>query len=323
METADLKGQEALRTLHLHIGIPKTASTWLQSKVFTSLEHLRYLNCPCGPLFQEPADRTDRLMASIFKRSSHIWSEFGDTIFENLIGDRDTWLADGRSLLISEEGIGRQGSRPALLAAHIREMQKSAADWGFERINIVCVFRRQDHWLASHYAQISDRSLRPGQAGFERLVRDVTSPQASRYGFGMLLDFSVLRDRLAEVVGVDRLLMLPYELLQESPHLFLRPMLERLETPAPKIQEIIQRASGAKENVRSEQGLWRLRPRRPRRVAGISVPQWSLRRREQVIRLTPETGRQIRKAYSDGNRQLADKMGVDLESYGYFDFKQS
>ena len=321
MDSSKFKQAQPLRTLHLHIGVPKTASTWLQSKVFTSLEHLRYLGCPRNLLFESREDHSEnRLMASIFKRSSQIWGGFGDVIFENLIGDRETWLADGRSLLISEEAIGRQGSRPALLAAHIREMQNSAADWGFQQVNIVCVFRRQDHWLASHYAQMSNRNLRPGQADFERLVHGVTSPQASRYSFGMLLDYSKLYDQLAEVVGPERLLMLPYELLQDSPRLFLQSLLERLDTPAEKIEEIISGTTGTKANVRSEQGVWRLRRRRVRGFAGLALHSWAFSPREKTIKLTPDIAQQVHKAYSVGNRELADKVAIDLEKYGYFGF---
>ncbi|GAA3945685.1 hypothetical protein [Allohahella marinimesophila] len=321
METR--KQPQSPRTLHLHIGIPKTASTWLQSKVFPSLDHLRYLDCPRNSLFERPEDQdSDRLMASVFKRSSHIWAGFGDTIFQHLVGDRDAWLADGRSLLISEEGIGRQGSRPALIAAHIREMHNSAAAWGFDQINVVCLYRRQDYWLASHYAQMSDRNPNPGQADFERLVHDVTSPRVSRYGFGMLLDYSELHNQLVEVVGPEGLLMLPYELLQDSPDLLLHSMLETLETPAEKMRDIISGTLGTTANVRSQDGVWRLRRHRVRRLAGVPLCSWPLKPRAKTIELTPEIARQVREAYAVGNRELADSTAVDLGKYGYFDFAE-
>lgn len=311
----------AQRTLHLHIGIPKTATTWLQKEVFTLLDHLYYVDCPKNLLFENSEDLVDpRLMASAFKRSSEIWTGFGDAIFEDLLGDREAWLTDGRDLLISEEGIGRQASRPALLGAHLHEMRQKALEWGFDRLNIVCMIRRQDHWLASHYSQMSDRNPIAGQPDFERLVREVTSPQLARYGFGMLLDFSVIRDQLEAVVGTEGLMMLPYELLKKSPHTFLQKLLEGLSTPSCKIEEITRLTSGTTANVRSEEDVWRLRPRPARQIAGFRLPNWSRGKRRRTVELTPALVDRIRSAYSDGNRTLATGTGINLEEYGYFDF---
>lgn len=311
----------SLRTLHLHIGIPKTASTWLQKKVFTLLDHVDFRDCPKSPLFETTGEKSEqRIMTCAFSKSSEIWSGFGDAIFQELLGDRLTWLAGGRDLLISDEGIGRQASRPALLAAHVNEMQEKAKEWGFERLNIVCMIRRQDHWLASHHAQMSDRNPIAGQADFERLVREATSPQLARHAFGMILDCNAIYDRLRGAVGEDSLLMLPYELLGKSPEMFLQALLERLQTPPSKIAEIVRLTQGTAENVRSEQGVWRLRPRPVRKVAGFTLPEWGFWKRERTIELTADISGRIRNAYATGNKTLASKIDVDLNDHGYFDF---
>lgn len=262
-----------LRTLHIHIGIPKTASTWLQTKVFPQLEHLHFINCPQSTLFvtDNSREKKKRMMGEIFKRSSQIWPGLGNTIFEEMLGERLEWLSDGRDLLISEEMVGREGSRPVLLSAHLREMKRKSQEWGFERLNIVCMIRRQDHWLASHYAQMSEQNPKANQTGFNRLVRKVTSPQESRYRFGMLLDFGVLYDHLAAVSGAENLILLPYEDLKKSPGIFLQSLLRRLDTPVEKIKEICDKASGTSANVRSEQGVWHLRQKRSH-IAGLPLP---------------------------------------------------
>ncbi|MDO8860415.1 hypothetical protein Q6D67_01785 [Haliea sp. E1-2-M8] len=321
MESGKLSGKSPRRALHLHIGLPKTASTWLQEKVFTLLQHLEYLDCPKSSLFEHAREVAERrLLTGAFRRSSEIWRGFGDEIFKDLLGDRQTWLTDGRDLLISDEGMGRQATRPALFAAHIDEMQRKAKEWGFGRLNIVCIIRRQDHWLASHYAQMSDRNPIAGQADFECLVREVTSPQFARYEFGMLLDFSVIYDQLREVVGTGNLLMLPYELLRKSPEVFLPTLLERLDTPSDKIAEIVRLTRGTTANVRSEQGIWRLRPPAVRKIGGFALPNWSFGKREHTIELTSDISRSILSAYSMSNQALAAKIGVDLDDHGYFDF---
>lgn len=323
MECHNLEESNKPRTLHLHIGIPKTASTWLQNKVFPQLMHLRYLKCPQSNLFVagNNPEKKKRMMGKIFKSSSQVWSGFGNTIFEDMLGDRSTWLAGGRDLLISEEMVGRQGSRPALLAVHLREMKKIATNWGFERLNIICMIRRQDHWFASHYAQMSEQNPRASQADFERLILEVTSVQESRYQFGMLLDFSVLYDYLAAVSGTENLILLPYEALKKSPHTFLQSLLEGLDMPADKIEEICDETSGTVANVRSEQGEWHLRQRRPR-IAGLPLPRWLLSIRKKTIKVTPDIKERVRETYSAGNQKLASQTGLDLKQYGYFDFDE-
>ena len=259
-------------------------------------------------------------MASAFKRSSEIWAGFGDAIFEELLGDREAWLADGRDLLISEEGIGRRASRPALLGAHLNGLRQKAFEWGFDRLKIFCMIRRQDHWLASHYAQMSDRNPIAGQSDFERLVEEVCSPHLARYGFGMLLDFSVIADQLEAVAGTEGLMILPHELLKHSPHAFLQKLLDALNTPCSKIREIESLTLGTTANVRSDEGVWRLRPKPAPNIAGFRLPNWLMGARKQTVELTPAIADRLRYAYAAGNERLATGTGIDLEEFGYFDF---
>lgn len=312
-----------LRTLYLHIGLPKTASTWLQNKVFPRLDHLYYLNCPQNNLFfaGNNPEREMRVMGKVFKSASQIWADFGNTIFEEMIGDRLAWLSDGGDLLISEEMIGRQGSRPVLLAAHLHEMKRKSTEWGFDRFCIICMIRRQDHWLASHYAQISGQNPRASQSGFEGLARKITSVRESRYQFGMLLDYSVLYHHLAEVSGEKNLILLPYELLNESPHSFLQSLLTGLDTPADRIEEICNETSGTVANVRSKKGAWHLRQRRAK-FAGLPLPRWLLNRRKKTIEVTPAIKDRIRKTYSAGNQKLDFRTSLNLDQFGYINFDE-
>jgi len=264
----------------------------------------------------EDLSANQRSLGHIFKRSIRIWEEFGDTIFEDLIGDRQTWLKKDLDLLISDERIGRQGSRPTLLTDHFREMKQKATDWGFDQIHLICMIRRQDHWLASHYAQMSDRNPQAGQEDFRKLIRNITSPHRFRYGLGMLLDYNELYDQLSDAYGEKNLLMLPYEELKQSPATFLESLLGRLKTPFETIERILSETSGTKANVRSEQGVWQLREKR-KSIAGIPLPKWVLNN-QKSIKLMPEHTQQIFKCYSAGNRELALKTGLDLEQYGYF-----
>lgn len=321
MKSQDLGRIHLPRTLYLHIGMPKTASTWLQTSIFPLLDHLRYLNCPESELFEKPKKfkTRQRIMGPVFKSSSQIWPGFGDAIFKELIGDRRMWLSDEQDLLISEEAIGRSGSRPSLLAAHLQQMKLKAFEWGFERFTIICVIRRQDHWLASHYAQISDRIPKPGQTDFVRLVQEVVSPRMSRYSFGMLLDYNTLYDHLIAVTGKENLLLLPYERLKLTPEEFLHSLLQELDTPEKKIKEICAAKLESMTNVRSEEELmtWRLRPKISV-VGKLPVIRWFVNKQAQTFKVTPDISQKICDTYSEGNQILAEKANLDLERHGYF-----
>jgi len=324
MRHHDLKRNNRQRTLHLHIGIPKTASTWLQTKIFPHLDHLQYIGCPRSERFKRTDNHNGkvRFLGDIFSRSSMIWNGYGNEIFEELVGDRHSWLADGRDLMISEEKIGRQCSRPVLIAAHICELNKVAKKWGFERLNIICCIRRQDQWLASHYAQISDHIANACQKDFEVFVNKVLSPRLSRYAIGMLLDYDRLYDSLSSVVSEGNIYFLTYETLKKSPHTFLNLLLKRLDTPSYKIEEICMITAGSRANVRSdpENITWCLR-NKSSRIGKLPWIRTVLKPRPKTIQLTPEITQEIINSYSAGNQRLSTKTNLDLGLLGYFDNK--
>lgn len=303
--------------LYLHIGIPKTASSWLQAEVFPKLDHLLYRDSPRSDLFRGVQDAADegRMMVGALKRSSRLWRDYGDTVFRELFGERSAWLTGARSALVSEEGIGRQGSRPESLRAHLREMAKKAADWGFERVGVIYFVRRQDRWLASHYAQVSDRNPKAGQGDFERLVHEVTSPRLARYGFGTLLDYEALHEALVGAVGPENVLPFVHEDLQEDQGGTLGSLLGHLGLPQARIGEVAREVAGGTRNVRSSQDAWRLRAA-PRRIRGVRIPGLPPAAPGRIV-LTPEISKAVLEAYARSNEAFATAAGLNLRRHGY------
>ena len=322
-------------TLYLHIGLPKTATTYLQNALFPRLDHLFYLGMPRSGKFEETEDREHegRIMACCLQRSAVIWREFGDEIFGEMLGDKEARRASGQDVLISEEGIGRAGSRPHLLRGHLEEISAKAADWGFGTLKVICAFRRQDHWLGSHYAQISDRIRNASQEHFEKNIDRMLNPYGSRYKLGMLLDYKTLRDQIVLAAGEANTLMLPYELLVAEPARFQRMLLTFLGAKADILKSVEdKRTTGdAKHNVRSQgENNWLIR--RPSRTfhlrpqslvsalglpANISLPMPGLGRGRK-IELTPAITGKVLKAYAQSNRRLAEDLSFDLKQYGYY-----
>ncbi len=207
-----------VKTLRLHIGLPKTASTWLQTALFPRLP-LRLAAMPEAALF---AEGPGRLLPQCLARSDSVWDGMGDGILGALTGrDRAAERDRGDDLLVSEEGVGRAGSRPGHLQAHLEGLRRSAEEWGFARLRILCLVRRQDRWLASHYAQVSDRLEGTSQAGFEAEAARLVDPRADRHRLGALLDYRRLHAALAGAAGAEAVTILPHELLQTDRAAFL------------------------------------------------------------------------------------------------------
>ena len=318
---------DSLDTLYLHIGLPKTATTFLQREVFPTLAHLRYLGIPQSGLFSSPEDLAhgQRTLTSCVKRSALLWDRYGETVFRDLFGCGPADRPSG-DVLMSDEGVGRAGSRPTLLSAHLEGLARQARDWGFGRVRLLCVVRRQDHWLASHYAQISDRNPRASQEDFEASVRKTLDPAGERFGFGMLLDYAALADRLRPVVGAPNLLVLPYELLVHDSSQF-HDRISSFLGAAPTRAAV---EDAPRQNVRStSEDVWTLRPARqgrvlrlrPRRlVSALRLPEEvELTRRTPggTIRLTEQVSTSVLQEYEPSNRALADGLGIDLARYGY------
>ena len=104
---------------------------------------------------------------------------------------------------------------PFRLAAHLRECQMAAARAGFD-VKVIMGIRRQDQYLASRYATHGELADEPGQADFERQTLEIIDPVKRYFIDGVWLDFKTTRDLIVNVLGVDGVLILPLEQLNDD-----------------------------------------------------------------------------------------------------------
>lgn len=293
----------------LHAGLPKTGSTSLQEAVFPALERTALIDRPSTGLFADPplpGGDAPSFFASVLARSAHVWDEIGEALWDDLVGQRRA----NRALLVSDEAVGRRASRPDLLMAHLLKLRGLALSRGFDRFRVIVLVRRQDHWLASHYAQVSDRRQAPSQADFEREVREVTSREASFYGFGTLLRYDVLHQALTRTVGADDVWLRPFEDMSRAPEAFwndLGAFLGEPVSPPPGEGRLNARASGTDG--------WTLRP--PRVTSAGSLMRRVLPMRTRSVSLTPGIERAVAAAFGPSNEALQSSTGFDLAARGY------
>lgn len=333
------------RTLFLHLGMSKTATTYLQREVFPELDGLRFFDQPRTR--QIEGGPFQGLLARAFKRSPAIWAKKGDRLLTELF---DGLAAEdqGRDVLISDQSAGpamwetgpyagpnweRERKDPFFLRAHLDALAEEAADWGFDDLCVLLVVRRQDEWIASKYAQRSDRILHASQAHFEERLDYYLDPSRGYLADGIVLDYAVLRTQLVQAVGAENLLMLPYELLKNDPLSFLERIIDFLDPRTncrrDRIRNLVREEA---KNVRSNsEDTWRLRPRTMRDVPlPASLPGKMVRllkrsiralsrlgRRDRSIRLTPALRERVLARFAASNRRLERHLPVRLDPYGY------
>lgn len=289
------------------MGLPKTASTFLQHRVFAALSDRQVVLMPEQNYFNSAGD--ERLLAQIFRRSDTIWKYQADDLLGELFGDG--WQEDSRDILLSDEAIGREGSRQGLFGAHLAGMKAALRGGGIERIKLLCLFRRQDHWLISHFVQMSDRGNRNGQADFDALISRISDPRSERYTFGALLDYASTYAACVDALGRDNVTFCPMEWLETEKEAIRSRLAEFLDiAPENLVLDARQR-----ENVRhASNGRWKLRRPRSLRFRILQM----LTRRSRHVTLEPSVSRRILEVYRGSNLELAEQTGLDLQALGYF-----
>lgn len=170
------RSRGAQRSLVLHIGHHKTATSYLQKFVFPRLQTLAYGYKRTTPISAELIDA--------FALSPKIWDEQGDPFFERLAEDLDSH-PEGEccGFLVSSEALSshrifadptRQHERrdPYLLAAHIAACSEKACQHGFD-LKVILTFRRQDQYYPSRFASIGRRVGPVCQRNFEQQMSDI------------------------------------------------------------------------------------------------------------------------------------------------------
>jgi hypothetical protein len=230
------------------------------------------------------------------------------TLLDELLGDE----AGERPVLVSDEAVGRAGSNPLRLAAHLAELDRLARGRGFARLQVMVVIREQSAWLASHFAQLSDRRPHPNQAAFEEFVKRQTDPADGFYRFGALLQYDRLYEVLVNALAPDRVRLLLFEELERDADGFAA-KIERFVSDELKHRTAVERRP---RNVRSVgNARWALRA--PSFKTPLRRLRFMLRGAEgRSIRVTPELRRSCA-AYASSNAALARKTGLDLAGHGY------
>jgi hypothetical protein len=295
--------------LTLHIGLPKTASTFLQGDVFPALARHGFIDRPStGLLRPAPQGDAGHFFERALAREPGLWAAIGTDLLDELLGEE----AGARPVLVSDEAIGRAASNPLRLAAHLAEIDRLAGIRGFAPMRVMVVIREQLAWFASHFAQISDRRAHADQAAFEQFVERQTDPADGFFRFGALLQYDRLHEALVGALSPDRVRFMAFEALEGDEDRFIAQVAQFLGDALEPRAATDRRP----RNVRSAgHGRWSLRA--PSMRTPLRRLRFMARGAEgRYIRLTPELRRACA-VYAPGNAAVARKTGLDLAGYGY------
>ena len=319
-----------MSTLYLHIGLPKTASTFLQKTVFPLLDSFEYLCTPNADLLEDDYPFSTSLHR-FFKQSPVVWRDLGETLFHELFGSAPM---QGKDVLVSDEGIGNK--EPVTIKMHLSELNDLANQWGFTQVRAFGSVRYQASRMASSYAQVSDRRLGASQRDFENWTRQWISD--NYYRKGVRFEYDLLWQSLTDVLGEENVLLLPYELMKQDLPDFLKRcfiFLKRQDEGKRVTEQLLSGEDSAPKNARStSSNTWalrrrttrnakvvRLRPSRMFNALGLPMRvalRWPDLAREDNICLTPSLSREIMQKYEKSNRAFAAHIDMDLSPYGYY-----
>lgn len=323
----------------LHIGLPKTATSFLQGHLLPRVDGIDYLGKTydhgdrnVGGLPNEMPDWCWRLRSN-FKVPPTVW-----------YGQKATWLRQTLSnqkerrnlpLLVSHElffgkatpGIFVEEAPPLDLnhiTGHLGTLRRQVLpdQWG---LRVLVTVRRQDTWLSSAYAQASTRIPGAGQDNFETQVRKCL--EESLYEKAAFLDYSLFYDALQEAVGAGNVLFLFQEELEEHPKAFVRRLqsfagVESEEVSIPAVEDNKKRKTDREWNVReltlSKKVYRALLPKSLRRKVSHARERLGLEGYSGNITLREDMSRYILDTFEASNRTLGEEVETDIEAFGYY-----
>lgn len=271
--------------LALHVGLPKTATTFLQYQVFKHQKRLTYIHNPkdWGPDAIEPALRR-------YVRADPADVPKLERTIDRILPDGDVLVSNENISLYGRDVWTGGGVPPQRIAVRLARLADRVGD-----LRVVVGIRRQDQWLGSDYAQLAVAFPEFGQQDFEqRLAALCDGPLVGAIGW---LDYEASLAAVAEAVG--SVLPVPMEMLSAEPEQTLRYLGEFIDCQG--LDEIYRSQGKAKRHTRS-----------------VGHNQWQLIGRDLTVELPGSLADRIIRRFRNGNRRMARRYGFDLRALGYF-----
>lgn len=193
--------------LIIHLGLTKTASTFIQRKILLGKTYTKNNAIKWD---------TDRQISKKFQAEfiADDWnakdSYFGVEFFEKLMDDERQ-----QNVIISNESLFPHNpflDSPAILEKTHEQLSAKlnnlASNWRHGRVRVVYFYRQQAEWLPSMYANSMYLLKKPSQKHFEDQVWSMLRTNRGQLN---CIDWRAMKLSLSEALGSSNVLALPYE----------------------------------------------------------------------------------------------------------------
>lgn len=310
-------------SVFIHIGLPKNASTTLQSSVFPKIKNIKYL----GRFYDERAtmshnDDFDQIMRNISTLDS---LNYDPTDTKKRLKNYFKQLSASETrFIISQEGLTNNVADRGVVAERLSDV--------FPDAKIICIIREQFSSLESMYRflvrqngeNINKSYGKPSVRSYQMWLDDQSRFMSRSYL--QTLKYYELLCSYQHLFGKQNLLILPLELLQKDKNEFFKKLFGFLEQDEFQLEMINDLES---QNV-SPHGMifnyYKLRNRYsmlgvpkfvPDVVRSILVKSLLSFGKKKDLHMTQSTRLMLEKMYRPNNRLVVEQLGLDLEKYGY------
>jgi hypothetical protein len=275
--------------LTLHIGLPKTGTTFLQYQIFKRQKGVQYIHDPLNTA----DDSIERLIKRYFRCTEESLGRLAETIPRVL--PHGNVLVSNENISMKASEVWRSaGPTPADFAERLERLSPAVGG-----IRIILGIRRQDQWLGSRYAESAKNFEEFGQKDFEARMEAIAHSPLS--GALQWLDYATVYDRLAEAIGENNVMAVPSEELLHSPESTLRTLGDFLGH------------HGLVEAYHSARATRDVR----RNVLSTGKNTWQLRKRDTSIELSDDLAEQVLTRFREENRALDKVLEGRLGSHAY------
>ena len=268
------------RLVVLHIGLPKTGTTFLQRQVFARTPGLTFAHRNLAP--------ERRRLCEDLRRYAKFPSVLAPLLrYRVASGLRAAAPRDPGTLLVSDENIGvdahtlwrGRGPSPESLAARLAALAGTVAPLG--QLRVLIGVRRQDQWLASRYAESARIYPDFGQVDFDRRMARLhgMDPLSAPWRWA---DYAAVERAFSAALGAENVMLLSLEHVTSA--------------PARSMNEL-----GRFLGVRVK----RLPKRKARNALSLGDNTWRMRGGSGALLLKPDVQDMILERFAASNAELA------------------